>query len=385
MDFELGVEHKMFKETIGKFAENEIAPMAEDIDRKDEFPLEIFSKLGKLGVLGVTIPESYGGAGADLLSQVLVIEELAKACPAVALSIGAHSNLCTHNIFRNGDEDQRERYLPRLCSGEWIGALGLTEPEAGSDAVSIRTRAKRVGDEYILNGLKTFITNAPIADVVLLYAKTEPEEGAKGITAFIIERGFEGYSVSKRIEKMGHRGSPTGEIILEDCRVPAENVVGGVNRGINVMMSGLDIERAVFSGEAVGIAQAAMDLSIEYAKKRVQFGQPIGNFQMIQAKLADMYTKIAASRLLSYNSAILAYGAEKGGRGTETHLLSAAAILFSAETAMQVATEAVQIHGGYGYTLDYPVNRLMRDAKLMEIGAGTSEIRRMIIARELLS
>ncbi|MDY6795850.1 MAG: acyl-CoA dehydrogenase family protein [Actinomycetota bacterium] len=385
MDFSLDVEHQMLRETIRQFSENEISPIADEIDREDEFPSEVFTKLGELGALGITIPESYGGAGADLLSQVLIIEELARVCPAVALSAGAHSNLCTHNIFRNGGEEQRKRYLPRLCSGEWIGALGLTEPEAGSDAVSIRTMARREGDEFVLNGTKTFITNAPIADVVLLYAKTEPEKGAKGITAFILERGFEGYSVSKRIEKMGHRGSPTGEIILEDCRVPADNVVGGINRGINVMMSGLDIERAVFSGEAVGIAQAAMDLSIQYAKERVQFGQPIGNFQMIQSKLADMYTKIAASRLLSYKAAVLASETEKGGKGTETHLLSAAAILFSAETAMQIATEAVQIHGGYGYTLDYPVNRLMRDAKLMEIGAGTSEIRRLIIARELLS
>ena len=374
----------MLRETIRQFSEKEIAPVADEIDRKDEFPHEIFSKLGDLGVLGITIPEIYGGSGADLLSQVLVIKELARVSPAIALSVAAHSNLCTHNICRNGNDEQRKKYLPSLCSGEWIGAMGLTEPEAGSDAISIRTRAKKEGDEFILNGTKTFITNAPIADVVLLYAKTEPEKGARGITAFILESDFKGYSVSKPIEKMGHRGSPTGEIILEDCRVPSDNVVGGVNQGISVLMPGLDIERVVIAGEAVGIAEAALELSIQYAKERTQFGKPIGNFQMIQAKLADMYTRTEASRLLTCKAATVASRAEKGGKGTENHLLSAAAVLFSAETAMQVALEAVQIHGGYGYSLDYPVNRFMRDAKLMEIGAGTSEIRRIIIARELL-
>lgn len=384
MDFNLSEEHKMLRDTIYNFAVKEIGPIAEEIDKKDEMPEWIFRKLGKLGVLGITIPEKYGGAGSDILSQVLVIEQLARVSPSIALSYGAHSNLCMHNLFRNGNENQRQKYLPSLCTGEKIGALGLTEPGAGSDALSISTTAKKVGNEYILNGTKTFITNGPVADVIIIYAKTDKTKGPKGITAFIVESNFPGFSKGKKIEKMGHRGSPTGELIMEDCRVPEENILLGENKGISVMMSGLDIERAIFSAEPVGIAQAAFDYALKYSKERVQFGQPICNFQLIQAKLADMYTQIEAARLMAYKAAILAQEIEGDGKRTEIHKFAAAALLFAAEVAMKVTLEAVQIHGGYGYTLEYPVNRLMRDAKLIEIGGGTNEIRRLIIARELL-
>ena len=384
MDFDLSDEHKMLRDMVFDFASGEIGPLAEKIDREDKFPDNIFKRLGDLGILGVTIPEKYGGAGSDLLSAVMVLEQLAYTCPALALSYGAHSNLCANNISKNGTEEQKGKYLPPLCSGEKVGALALTEPQAGSDATNIQTTAKRMGDEYILNGTKTFITNGPIADIVVLYAKTDKSRGAKGISAFIIEKEFPGFSSSKAIEKMGHRGSPTGELILEDCRVPKEDLLGEENKGIAVMMSGLDVERAFFCGEPVGIAQAALDLSLKYSKERVQFGQPISNFQLIQEKLANMYTQIEAARLLAYKSAIVAEGSQRGGKGTEVHKLAAAALLFSSEVAMKVTLEAVQIHGGYGYTLEYPVNRLLRDAKLIEIGAGTSEIRRLIIARELL-
>lgn len=384
MDFNLSDEHKMLKETVYNFAKKEIEPIAEKIDKEDKMPEDIFEKLGNLGVLGIVIPEKYGGAECDILSQVMVIEQLARVCPAIALSYGAHSNLCMYNLYKNGTEEQRKKYLPSLCNGETIGALGLTEPGAGSDAISISTAAKKVKDKYILNGTKTFITNAPIADTCIIYAKTDKEKGAKGITAFIVESSFPGYSRGKKLEKMGHRGSPTGEIILEDCEVPEENVLLGENKGVAVMMSGLDIERAVFAAEPVGIAQTALDLSLKYSKERVQFKQPICNFQLIQAKIADMYTQTEAARLMTYKSAVLAQECEKSGKGTEIHKFAAAALLFAAEVCVKVTLEAVQIHGGYGYTLEYPVNRFLRDAKLMEIGAGTNEIRRLIIARELL-
>lgn len=384
MDFNLSDEHKMLKETVYNFAKKEILPLAYEIDKSDEMPEDMFKKLGNLGVLGIIIPEKYGGTGCDILSQVLVIEQLARVCPAIALSYGAHSNLCMYNLYKNGTEEQRKKYLPLLCKGETIGALGLTEPGAGSDAISISTSAKKVKNKYILNGTKTFITNAPIADVCIIYAKTDKEKGAKGITAFIVESSFPGYSRGKKLEKMGHRGSPTGEIILEECEVPEENVLLGENKGVAVMMSGLDIERAIFAAEPVGIAQTALDLSLKYSKERVQFKQPICNFQLIQAKIADMYTQTEAARLMTYKSAVLAQECEKGGKGTEIHKFAAAALLFAAEVCVKVTLEAVQIHGGYGYTLEYPVNRFLRDAKLMEIGAGTNEIRRLIIARELL-
>lgn len=378
-------EHYLLRESVRKFANNEIAPLAEEIDRADEMPEDLFAKMGRLGILGITIPEEFGGAGSDLLAGVIAGEELARVSPAVSLSYGAHSNLCAHNLYRNGTAEQRSKYLPSLCTGEHIGALALTEPDAGSDAVSIRTRAVKKGREYLLNGSKTFITNGPIANTLIVYAKTDPQGGAKGISAFIVERDFPGFIVARKLEKMGMRGSPTGELFFEDCRVPAENLLGKEHLGIDVMMSGLDMERAFFSGLALGLAQAAFEHSVKYAKERVQFGRPIASFQLIQAKLADMYTQIEAARLYCYQVARAAQFAERGGKGTTIHKRAASAVLFAAEMCNWVASEAVQIHGGYGYMLEYPVQRLMRDAKLMTIGAGTSEIRRLVIAREILS
>jgi isovaleryl-CoA dehydrogenase (EC 1.3.99.10) len=384
MNFELSEQHKMLAQSIRSFVEKEIEPLAEQIDREDEFPEWIWRRLGELGWLGVTIPEKYGGAGFDYLAQAIVCEEISRSCPALALSEGAHSNLCCDNLYRNGTEEQRFKYLPPLCTGDKIGALALTEPNAGSDAVGIQLRATKDGGYYVLNGAKTFITNGSIADTLIVYAKTEPEKGARGITAFIVEKDFPGSFTSTHIKKMGYRGSPTAELSFQEYRVPCQNVLGKENQGIRVMMSGLDTERAIFCGLALGIASRALELSVEYAKERVQFGQPIGKFQLIQGKLADMYTALEASSLLTYKATTLAAMSEKGGKGTEIHKVAAAAILFSAETATKAAMDAVQIHGGYGYTLDNQVNRLYRDAKLLEIGAGTSEVRRLVIAEALL-
>jgi len=375
---EIPEEHRMIVETVRKFTEKEIVPLADKMDRENYWPGDLFPRFGELGILGPTVPERYGGIGSDPLAQVLITEELAKGSAGVALSHGAHSNLCTHNLHANANERQRERYLPSLCSGEKVGALGLTEPGAGSDAVGIRTTAVHKGDVYVLNGSKMFITNAPIADVMIIYAKTDPGAGSRGITAFIVESGFPGYSVSGKMDKLGHRCSPTGEVILEDCVVPAENVLGKVNKGVAVMMAGLDIERVMVAGLALGIAEAAFDASLQYAREREQFGKPIAHFQLIQAKLADMYTNIEAARLLTYDVAV------RTARETRLRKESAASVLFAAEMGTRVCLEAVQIHGGYGYMLEFPVNRYLRDAKLLEIGAGTSEIRRLLIARELL-
>jgi len=385
MDFELSEEQRIIQKNVRQFMVKEIEPVAEQIDRDDEFPPGIWKKMGNLGILGVTIPEKYGGSGFDLLTAVLVIEQIGRTCPALAVSYGAHANLCADNLNRNANEQQKETYLPGLCSGDWVGCLALTEPNAGSDAVSIRTTARRDGGAFLLNGTKMFITNAPVGDVFLTYAKTDPDKKARGITAFIVEKGFPGVSVSRKLEKMGNRGSPTGEMVFEDCRVPVSNMVGGVNEGIRVMMGGLDVERAYYGGECVGIAEGAFELGLKYAREREQFGDPICNFQMIKAKLADMYTEIEAARGLVYRAAVMADRAQRGGKGTEVHKLAAAAILFAAETARRVSNHAVQIHGGYGYMLEFPVNRFYRDAKLYEIGAGTSEIRRLVIANELIS
>jgi isovaleryl-CoA dehydrogenase len=371
-------ELDFFRKTVSNFVLKEIAPIAEEMDRTDEFPNEIWKKLGDLGVLGVTIPEEYGGTGLGPVEQAMVTEEISKYSAAVAVSYAAHSNLCAHNLYHNANEAQREKYLPGLCSGNLIGALGLTEPGSGSDAVGMSTTARREGNYYILNGSKTFITNGPIADVLIVYAKTDKDKGAHGITAFIVEKGYQGFSVSKRLEKMGNRGSATGELIFDDCRVPVENVLGEVNKGIKVMMGGLDIERVVVSALALGIGEGAFREAVKYSKERSQFGKEIANFQLIQAKIADMYTNLQAARLLTYDAA------QEAAKGKKVTLKAAAAILFTAETATKTALEAVQIHGGYGYMLDYPVNRYLRDAKLYEIGAGTSEVRRLIIARELL-
>ena len=384
VDFELGEEHEMLKDTVYKFAVNEVGPVAEEMDDKDELDLNVFSKLADMGLLGINVSEEYGGSDFDILSSVLVMEQLSRISPALALSYGAHTNLCLGNLYNNASEDQKKRYVPDLCSGKKIGAMALTEPGAGSDAVAIGTVAKKDGDKYLISGSKTFITNAPIADVFVLYAKTDKNAGAKGVSAFIVEKDFPGFSVSKKIKKMGHRGSPTGELFLEQCEVPAENLLGQENRGINVMMTGLDIERVFFSGAPLGTAQGAFDLALEYAGQREQFNRPISSFQLIQAKLAEMYTKIEAARWLCYRAAALAQNIHRGGKGTEIHKVAAAAILFAARIAKEVADEAVQIHGGYGYTLEYPVNRFYRDAKLSEIGGGTQEIRKLIIAEELL-
>jgi len=384
MEFDLNQEQKLLKDTTRAFALKELEPIAESIDRADEFPGGMFKKLGEMGFLGCTIPTEYGGAGSDYLSAAIIEEELARISPSVALSYGAHSVLCADNLCRNGNEDQRKRYLPNLCSGKWVGALGLTEPGAGSDAVAIETIAEKDGDDYIIDGTKTFITNGPIADLVLLYAKTDKEKGAKGISAFLVETGFKGFSVSKKLEKMGHRGSPTGELILDNCRIPAENLLGEENRGVAVMMSGLDIERAFLGAWGVGIAQGAFDLALNYSKERVQFGRPISEFQLTQEKLANAYVWIESSRLMMYKAALMAQRSGRGGKGTELHKMAAAALLLAGETARKVALDAVQIHGGYGYIKELPVERYLRDSVAVTIGAGTSEIRRTVIARELL-
>lgn len=384
MDFELSELHKMLAEAVYDFMLKEIEPIAEQIDREDKFPEWIWRRLGELGWLGVTVPEKYGGSGFDYLAQCVCLEQMSRICPAISLSCQAHSNLCADNLYRNGTEEQRERYLPKLCSGEKIGALALTEPNAGSDAVGIQMRARKEGGYYILSGTKTFITNGTVAGTLIVYAKTDPEKGAKGITAFIVEPGFEGSFTSRALEKMGERGSPTGELVFEDYRVPHENILGEENQGIKVMMGGLDVERVAGTGWILGIAERAFELSLKYAKERVQFGQPIGEFQLIQEKLVEMYVGIESTKLLMYKAASLAETAERGGKGSEINKVAAAALLLAGQVATNAALHAVQIHGGYSYMLDYPVNRLLRDVKLGEIGAGTTEIRKIIIARELL-
>ena len=376
-DILLTDEHRLLRDTALAFARRELGPIADEIDRTDAFPPDLFRRLGDLGVLGVTVPREYGGAGADLLSGVLIIEQLARVSASVALSYGAHANLCVHNLYTNGTEEQRRAYLPGLCSGELVGALAITEPDAGSDATSIRTAAVADGDDFVLSGSKMFITNGTIADVFVLYAKTSPKEGAGGITAFIVERAFAGFSVPRKLDKFGHRGSPTAELRLNDCRVPRRNVLGKVDEGVGIMMRGLDCERVFLAGESIGIAEEALSLSVEYARRRHQFGQSIGSFQLIQAKLADMYTQLEAARALVYQTALRA---ERSPASKE----AAAAILFAAEMATRAALDAMQIHGGYGYLNDLPLGRLVRDAKLLEIGAGTSEIRRLIIGRALV-
>jgi isovaleryl-CoA dehydrogenase len=383
MDFQLTDEQRWIKDTVYKWAVNELGPLQEKIDEEDWFPPDFFQKCAQIGILGITIDEKYGGLSGDVLMQTLAIEEMSRICPALAMTYGAHSNLCANNIHKNASEYLKEKYLPPMVSGKKIGALGLTEPNAGSDAMSLRTRAVRKGDKYILNGTKIFITNGPVADTLLVYAKTQPELGAKGISAFIVEKDFPGFSVARKLKKCGMRGSPTAELIFEDCEVPAENLVGQENKGVNVVTSGLDIERIVLAGGSLGMAQQALDCSIRYSVEREQFGQSIASFQMVQQKLADMYTRTEAARLLVYRAAETAQHAERGGKGTELTKQAAAAILLAAETATWVCDQAIQIHGGYGYCLEFPVQKLWRDAKLYEIGAGTSEIRRLIIAREL--
>ena len=384
MDFELGTEQKMIQKTVKELMRKKIAPVAEEIDKTDHFPDGIWKTLGELGLLGIGIPESYGGTGLETLSFVLAVEQIARTCPGLALSYVAHVNLCCHNLAHNASEDLKEKYLPGLCSGELVGCMGLTEPDAGSDAVGIQTTAVEDVNTFRINGSKMFITNAPEASLALVYTKTAPEKGSKGITAFVIERNTPGFSISGKIEKMGNRGSSTGELIFQDCRVPKENVVGKIHEGIRVMMNGLDAERVAVAAIALGVGEASLELAIDYANRRHQFNQPISGFQLVKAKLANMYAEIEAARGLIYRAAIQVDKAERGGKGTEIHKMAAAAILFAAETASRAANESLQIHGGYGYTTEYPINRFYRDAKLYEIGAGTSEIRRLVIADELI-
>ncbi|WP_341988549.1 isovaleryl-CoA dehydrogenase [Azorhizobium sp. AG788] len=376
-DFDLGETADMLRDTVRGFAQDLIAPRAEEIDRSNQFPRDLWPKMGELGVLGLTVEEEYGGSGLGYLEHVIAMEEISRASASVGLSYGAHSNLCVNQIRRNGSEAQKRAYLPKLISGEHVGALAMSEPGAGSDVVSMRTRAEKQGDRYILNGSKMWITNGPIAETLVVYAKTDPAAGARGMTAFLVEKGFKGFSTAQKLDKLGMRGSDTGELVFEDCEVPEENVLGAVGRGVNVLMSGLDYERAVLAGGPVGIMQACMDIVLPYVHERKQFGQAIGTFQLMQGKLADMY--VAMNSVRAYVYAV----AKACDRGATTREDAAGAILLAAEKATWMALEAIQTLGGNGYINDYPTGRLLRDAKLYEIGAGTSEIRRMLIGREL--
>jgi isovaleryl-CoA dehydrogenase len=379
LDFDLGETADMLRAQVETFAADEIAPRAADIDRINEFPPDLWQKLGAIGLLGVTVEDEYGGAGMGYLEHVVAMEEISRASASVGLSYGAHSNLCVNQIRRNGNERQKRTYLPRLIAGEHVGALAMSEPGAGSDVVSMRTRADKRGDRYVLNGSKMWITNGPDADVLVVYAKTDPQAGPRGITAFLIEKGFKGFSTSPKLDKLGMRGSNTCELVFQDCEVPEENVLGSVGRGVNVLMSGLDYERAVLAAGPIGIMQACMDVVMPYVHERRQFGQPIGEFQLMQGKLADMYTTMNAARAYVYAVA------KACDRGRTTRKDAAGAILYAAEKATWMALEAIQCLGGNGYINDYPTGRLLRDAKLYEIGAGTSEIRRMLIGRELFT
>ncbi len=374
-------EQKMLRETIATFAEKEVAPLAYEIDRDERFPEESFRRLAELGVLGITVPVEYGGAGAGYTEMCIVTEELARFCGSTAATYADHADLCIDNIRRNADEAQKKKYLPSLCSGEKIGGLAMTEPSAGSDVMSMSLRAELKGDHYLLNGTKTFITNGPVGDVFVVYAKTAPEKKAHGVSAFIVEKDFQGFQRGKKFEKMGWRGSPTGELIFEDCRVPAENLFGGVNLGAMVLMSGLNTERVVLGAMSLGLSRGAYECALKYAKERVQFGKPISTFQLIQGKLADMAMEIELSHLITYKGAAMA----DRGLHRDMNLVASYAKLYTSEVAMRVTTEAVQILGGYGYMKEFPVERMMRDAKLQSIGGGTSEIQRLIIAREILA
>ena len=384
--FSLTWEQQEVLEQASRFAKEKLHPLQEKMDAEEWWPQGMLAECAEFGYLGLTAPEKWGGANMDLFDSMLVAQSFAKWNPAFALSWGTHENLCLNNILRNATEEQCERYVPKLCAGEWTGALALTEPGAGSDALTgMRTTARRDGDRYVLNGRKMYITNGSIADVILVYAKTSLEDGAKGISAFIVETSFPGFSVAQKLTKMGMRGSPTAELLFDDCIVPAENRVMAENAGVSVVMSGLDIERALVGPMCVGMAERALELAVDYAKERKQFGQPIGNFQMIQAKLADMYAALESMRAFAYATISRCNELERGagGRG-DIHKLTAAVALHCASNCMKILDEAVQIHGGFGFMAETEVNRLYRAGKLLEIGAGTNEVRRIIIAEELL-
>ena len=377
LNFDLGETADMIRDTVKSFAADHVAPLAAEIDRTDVFPRHLLPKMGELGLLGITVEEEWGGSGLGYLEHVVAMEEISRASASVGLSYGAHSNLCVNQLRRWGNDDQKKRYLEKLVTGEHLGGLAMSESGAGSDVVSMKLKAEKKGDRYILNGSKMWITNSPDADTLIVYAKTEPEKKSRGITAFIIERGMKGFSVAQKIDKLGMRGSETGELVFEDCEVPEENIMGPLNGGVEVLMSGLDYERAVLAAGPTGIMQACMDVVIPYVHDRKQFGQSIGEFQLVQGKLADMYVQMNAAKAYVYTVA------KACDRGETARKDAAGAILYAAELATKIALDAIQLLGGNGYINEYPTGRLLRDAKLYEIGAGTSEIRRWLIGREL--
>jgi isovaleryl-CoA dehydrogenase len=377
LDFDLGADVEALRDTVRDFASDEIAPLAAEIDKTDKFPRQLWPKMGALGLHGITVGEEYGGTAMGYLAHCVAMEEVSRASASVGLSYGAHSNLCVNQIHRNGTAAQKAKYLPKLVSGEHVGALAMSEPGAGSDVVSMKTRADKKGDRYVLNGTKMWITNGPEAETLVIYAKTTPDAGPRGITAFLVEKGMTGFEVSPKLDKLGMRGSPTAELVFTECEVPEENVLGKLDEGVKVLMSGLDYERAVLAAGPLGIMQACLDTVVPYVHERKQFGQAIGEFQLVQGKLADMYTTLNACKAYVYAVA------KACDRGRTTRKDAAGAILYAAEKATQTALDAIQLLGGNGYINDYPTGRLLRDAKLYEIGAGTSEIRRMLIGREL--
>jgi isovaleryl-CoA dehydrogenase len=377
LDFDLGADVELLRDTVRSFAGDEIQPLAAEIDKTDQFPRQLWPKMGELGLHGITVEEEYGGTNMGYLAHCVAMEEVSRASASIGLSYGAHSNLCVNQIRRNGTAAQKAKYLPKLVSGEHVGALAMSEPGAGSDVVSMRTRAEKKGDRYVLNGSKMWITNGSEAETFVIYAKTKPDAGPRGITAFLVEKGMKGFTVAQKLDKLGMRGSPTAELVFTDCEVPAENVLGKLDEGVKVLMSGLDYERTVLAAGPLGIMQACLDVVVPYVHERKQFGQPIGEFQLIQGKLADMYTSLNACKAYVYAVA------RACDRGRTARKDAAGAILYAAEKATACALDAIQLLGGNGYINDYPTGRLLRDAKLYEIGAGTSEIRRMLIGREL--